>query len=60
LLNEDGTFTAFFGSPEVCGDVPNRIDVSEGWNLMMRVYLPDPETVLGGRYTLAETVPVAN
>jgi hypothetical protein len=60
VLNDDGTFTAFFGSPELCGDVPNRIDVSEGWNLMMRVYLPDPETVLGGRYTLAETVPVAN
>ena len=57
-LNDDGTFTAFFGSPELCGEVPNRVDVTEGWNFMFRVYLPDPETVLGGRYTLPETVPV--
>jgi hypothetical protein len=54
-LNPDGTFTAHFGSQALCGDVPNRLDVSEGWNFMMRVYLPDPETVLGGRYTLPAT-----
>jgi hypothetical protein len=60
-LNQDGTFTAYFGSKELCGDVPNRLDVSDGWNFMMRVYLPDPETVLGGRYTLpaTEVVPKA-
>lgn len=57
-LNPDGTFTAYFGSKELCGDVPNRLDVSEGWNFMMRVYLPDPKTVLGGRYALAQTMPV--
>jgi hypothetical protein len=57
-LNPDGTFTAYFGSKDLCGDVPNRLDVTEGWNFMMRVYLPDPETVLGGRYTLPQTVPV--
>ncbi len=57
-LNPDGTFTAYFGSEELCGDVPNRLDVTEGWNFMMRVYLPDPDTVLGGRYTLPPTVPV--
>lgn len=56
-LNPDGTFTAYFGSAELCGDVPNRLDAPEGWNFMMRVYLPDPETVLGGRYELPETVP---
>jgi hypothetical protein len=55
-LNPDGTFTAYFGSKALCGDVPNRLDVSEGWNFMMRVYKPDPETVLGGRYTLPATV----
>jgi hypothetical protein len=31
-LNDDGTFTVWFGSKELCGDVPNRIDVTEGWN----------------------------
>jgi hypothetical protein len=56
-LNPDGTFTAYFGSKEICGDVPNRLDVSEGWNFMMRVYKPDPETVLGGRYQLPPTAP---
>jgi hypothetical protein len=54
-LNPDGTFTAFFGSKELCGDVPNRLDVTEGWNLFMRVYKPDPDTVLGGRYSLPAT-----
>jgi hypothetical protein len=54
-LNPDGTFTAHFGSKELCGDVPNRLDVSDGWNFMMRVYKPDPATVLGGRYTLPAT-----
>jgi hypothetical protein len=58
-LNPDGTFTAFFGSKALCGDVPNRLDVSEGWNFMMRVYQPDPDTVLGGRYTLPATAVVA-
>jgi hypothetical protein len=57
-MNPDGTFTAYFGSKALCGDVANRLDVSEGWNFMMRVYKPDPETVLGGRYTLPPTVPV--
>ena len=57
-LNPDGTFTAFFGSKELCGDVPNRLEVTEGWNFMMRVYKPDPDTVLGGRYTLPQTEPV--
>lgn len=38
--------------------MPNRLDVSDGWNFMMRVYLPDPETVLGGRHVLPKTTPV--
>ena len=50
-LNPDGTFTVFFGSRELCGDVPNRIDTPEGWNFMMRVYRPD-RSVLNGGYKL--------
>jgi hypothetical protein len=54
-LNADGTFTVYFGSVESCGDVPNRLDVSEGWNFLMRVYRPGP-SVLDGRYTLPVAV----
>lgn len=57
-LNPDGTFTAFFGSKELCGDVKNRLDTPAGWNLMMRVYRPDP-SVLGGGYVLPPTNAVA-
>jgi len=52
-MNPDGTFTVRFGSKEDCGDVPNRLDVSEGWNFLMRVYRPGP-TVLDGSYKLPE------
>ncbi|MEM6675859.1 MAG: DUF1254 domain-containing protein [Planctomycetota bacterium] len=41
-LNADGTFTVWFGSQEACGDKPNRVDISEGWNFLMRVYRPGP------------------
>jgi hypothetical protein len=37
-LNPDSTFTDFFGSSKFCGDVPNRLDVTEGWNFLNRVY----------------------
>jgi hypothetical protein len=50
-MNADGTFTVHFGSKDACGDVPNRLDVSEGWNFLMRVYRPGP-SVLDGSYTL--------
>jgi hypothetical protein len=50
-LNSDGTFTAYFGSMEACGNVPNRLDVSDGWNFLMRIYRPGP-SVLGGSYRL--------
>ena len=36
---------------EVCGDVPNRLDVSQGWNFPMRIYRPGP-SVLDGTYKL--------
>jgi hypothetical protein len=55
-LNADGTFTVYFGSAETCGDVLNRLDVSEGWNFLMRVYRPGP-SVLEGRYTLPVALP---
>jgi hypothetical protein len=55
VLNADGTFTVHFGSKEACGDVPNRLDASEGWNFLMRVYRPG-QSVLDGSYTLPEAV----
>jgi hypothetical protein len=55
-LNSDGTFTVHYGSKEACGDVPNRLDVTEGWNFLMRVYRPGP-SVLDGTYMLPDVVP---
>lgn len=52
-LNGDGTFTAYFGSEEVCGDVPNRLDAPEGWNFLFRVYRPGEE-VLNGDFEIPE------
>jgi hypothetical protein len=57
-LNPDGTFTVHFGSAECCGDVPNRLDTTEGWNFLMRIYRPGP-SVLDGTYKLAVARPVA-
>jgi hypothetical protein len=56
-FNDDGTFTVYFGSKEDCDDVPNRLDVTEGWNFLMRVYRPG-ESVLNGSYTLPNAVPI--
>jgi hypothetical protein len=55
VLNNDGTFTAFFGPKELCGDVKNRLDISDGWNFLMRIYQPGP-SVLSGAYTLPNVV----
>ena len=54
--NPDGTITVRFGSVAACGDVPNRLDVAEGWNYAMRIYRPGP-TVLDGTYRLPKVVP---
>jgi hypothetical protein len=54
-MNADGTLTVHFGSQAACGDVPNRLDVSEGWNFLMRVYRPGP-SVLNGSYKLPAAV----
>jgi hypothetical protein len=56
-FNDDGTFTVYFGSKESCGDVPNRLDITEGWNFLMRVYRPG-ESLLNGSYKLPHAVPV--
>lgn len=56
-LNADGTFTVYFGALETCGDVPNRLDVTEGWNFMMRIYRPG-KSVLSGAYQLPVAKPV--
>jgi hypothetical protein len=43
-LNPDGkTFTVYFGSKEQCGDMPNRLDIVDGWNFLMRAYKADVE-----------------
>jgi hypothetical protein len=52
-INPDGTFTVHFGSKEDCGDVPNRLDVVDGWNFLMRVYRPG-KSVLDGSYQLPD------
>ncbi|MFM8322202.1 MAG: DUF1254 domain-containing protein [Chloroflexota bacterium] len=56
-LNSDGTFTVYFGSLESCGDAPNRLDTSEGWNFLMRIYRPGP-SVLDQTYQLPAALPV--
>ena len=56
-LNADGTFTVYFGSLETCGDVPNRLDTTEGWNFLMRIYRPG-KSVLEGAYKLPAAKPM--
>lgn len=50
-MNRDGTFTIHYGQPEICGDVTNRLDTTEGWNLLLRVYEPDQE-IIDGKYLM--------
>lgn len=56
VMNPDGTFTVHFGPPDSCGDTLNRLDVSDGWNFLMRVYRPG-SGVLDGTYKLPRAVP---
>jgi hypothetical protein len=46
----------YYGSKAACGDVPNRLDVAEGWNFLMRVYRPGT-SVVDGTYKVAKAVP---
>ncbi len=52
-LNPDGTFTVHFGSRALCGEQANRVDITEGWNFLMRVYRPG-RSVLDRTYTLPD------
>jgi hypothetical protein len=42
---------------ETCGKVPNRLDTTEGWNFLMRIYRPG-KSVLEGAYKLPAAKPV--
>jgi hypothetical protein len=57
VMNPDGNFTVYFGSQQGCGDKYNRVDVSEGWNFLMRIYRPG-SSVLDGTYKLPDAIPV--
>jgi len=52
---EKTRFTAYFGSVEQCGDVPNRLDTVDGWNLLMRAYLPEVPAIRD--YRMPDVVP---
>lgn len=56
--NKDKTFTVYFGSADKCPKgVENRLDIVDGWNFLMRCYLPGKE-VLDGTYKLPEVTEV--
>jgi hypothetical protein len=50
-FNEDGTATVHYGSEEDCGKRPNRLDITQGWNILMRVYQPG-QSVTDGNYKM--------
>ena len=56
--NKDKTFTVYFGPADKCPkDAKNRLDIVDGWNFLMRCYLPGKE-VLDGTYKLPEVTEV--
>jgi hypothetical protein len=54
--NADGTVTVHYGSAAACGDRPNRLDITEGWNILLRVYRPG-RAVIEGEYVLPAIAP---
>jgi len=52
-LNDDGTFTIYYGAAGKCGDVANRLDITDGWNCLLRIYRPG-KSILDGTYNLPE------
>jgi len=50
-FNEDGTATVYYGSEEDCGKRANRLDITQGWNILMRVYEPG-QSVTDGNYKM--------
>lgn len=56
--NQDGSFTVYYGSADKCPkDVKNRLDITDGWNILMRCYLPGKE-VQDGTYKLPEVTEI--
>jgi len=51
--NKDGSFTVCYGDSGSWDNSPNKLEVSEGWNFLFRIYRPD-KTVLKGEYKLPE------
>jgi hypothetical protein len=52
--NKDGTFTVHYGPAGTCTtNAKNRLDITDGWNLLMRCYLPKQD-VLSGAYKLPD------
>jgi hypothetical protein len=56
--NDDGTLTVHYRSKEACGEVPNQVDASEGWNILTRIYRPG-KSVIDGDYKLPEAKPAS-
>ena len=50
-FNEDGTFTVYYGSEKDCGKRLNRLDITQGWNILMRPYEPG-QSVMDGKYKM--------
>lgn len=58
--NKDKTFTVYFGSADKCPkNIKNRVDITDGWNFLMRCYLPG-ESVLNGTYKLPAVLQLKN
>ena len=51
--NEDGTVTVRYGSEKDCGKRDNRLDITKGWNILMRVYEPK-QSVIAGDYKMPQ------
>ena len=57
-FNKDKTFTVYFGAADKCPkDAKNRLDITDGWNFLMRCYLPG-KNVLDGSYKLTDVTEV--
>jgi hypothetical protein len=51
--NDDGTFTVRFGGTGAPDHDTNRLDISDGWNFLFRIYKPG-QAVLDRTYTLPD------
>ena len=55
-FNDDGTVTIHYGSAEACGEQrQNRLDIADGWNILVRVYRPG-QNVIDGQYKLPKVL----